>query len=409
MTNRTTRKKILFIAEAVTLAHVGRMLSLAQSLSTESFEVQVACDPRYKKAIGAVSVNIRDIHTIPASQFFDALDSGKPIYTKQDLIRYVEDDLALLNEFQPDVVVGDFRLSLAASARLRGIPYMSVTNAYWSPYAKVRYVVPDIPPTRIFGVTIAQKIFDLVRPIAFAQHAAPINGMLKHFKLPILPADLRHSYTNSDLTLYSDIPELVETTPLPNNHHFLGPIQWSPNVATPGWWPDIPSDKPIVYINFGSSGNNNQLSEILAALSHLPITVIGASAGKLIYTDTATNIFMTDYLPGDLAVALASLVICNGGSPTCYQALAAGKPIIGVPANLDQFLNMSLVESAQAGLCLRNDKNIAVRICKAVERLQSEHHFTDNAKRLQQNIAAYSPSALFLRHLMTMTTDSPSI
>lgn len=407
MTTHPTRKKILFIAEAVTLAHVGRMLSLAQSLDPQFFDVQVACDPRYQQAIGTPSVHVRGIRSIPAEQFFHALDSGKPIYAKQDLIRYVEDDLALLKDFQPNVVVGDFRLSLAASARLAGVPYISVTNAYWSPYAQVRYVVPDIPPTRIFGVAIAQKIFDLVRPLAFAQHAAPINGMLKHFKLPTLPADLRHAYTNGDLTLYSDIPELVQTTSLPANHQFLGPIQWSPNAPPPAWWSQIPRNKPIVYLNFGSSGNSDQLTEILVKLSQLPVTIIAASAGKTRPTYIAENLFMTDYLPGDQATALATLVICNGGSPTCYQALAAGKPIIGVPANLDQFLNMSLVESAQAGLCLRNGRNIAARLSEATQNLLSDHRFTDHATRLKRSIEAYHPADLFQQQLAELTKTTP--
>ena len=46
------RKKVLFIAEAVTLAHVGRMLTLASGLNPDQFEVLVAADPRYNKAIG---------------------------------------------------------------------------------------------------------------------------------------------------------------------------------------------------------------------------------------------------------------------------------------------------------------------------------------------------------------------
>jgi UDP:flavonoid glycosyltransferase YjiC (YdhE family) len=42
------RIKILFFAEAVTLAHVGRPIALAQSLDPARFDVHVACADGYE-------------------------------------------------------------------------------------------------------------------------------------------------------------------------------------------------------------------------------------------------------------------------------------------------------------------------------------------------------------------------
>ncbi len=39
-------------------------------------------------------------------------------------------DLALLEEIGPDLVIGDFRLSLGISCRVLGIPYVSLVNAH---------------------------------------------------------------------------------------------------------------------------------------------------------------------------------------------------------------------------------------------------------------------------------------
>src|SRR5215471_17001053 len=119
------RRTILFVAEAVTLAHVGRLLSLAQSLNRDEYDAIVACDPRYRRATGEPAVRLDSIRTIPSQQFFDALDRGRPIYSWRDLVSYVEDDRRLIQAHRPDVVVGDFRLSLSASARLENVPYVS--------------------------------------------------------------------------------------------------------------------------------------------------------------------------------------------------------------------------------------------------------------------------------------------
>ena len=70
------RQKVLFVAEAVTLAHVGRMLSLAEALDRTRFDAALAWDPRYRAAIGPVSLPAHEIWSVPGDQFFGALRRG---------------------------------------------------------------------------------------------------------------------------------------------------------------------------------------------------------------------------------------------------------------------------------------------------------------------------------------------
>jgi UDP:flavonoid glycosyltransferase YjiC (YdhE family) len=57
------------------------------------------------------------LHSISSAQFLGALAAGKPVYDVATLQTYVEEDRRLLERLRPDVVIGDFRLSLAVSAR----------------------------------------------------------------------------------------------------------------------------------------------------------------------------------------------------------------------------------------------------------------------------------------------------
>ena len=344
---------ILLVAEAVTLAHFARIAALAKTLDAARYEVVVASDPRYAELEAPLGCAFHPIRSIPSAEFAQALARGKPLYDVKTLTKYVEDDLALLDLIKPDLVVGDFRLSLAVSAPLRHIPYAAVVNAYWSPYADIAYPVPDLPMTRILGVPLAQKLFNLARPIAFALHARPLNRVRRRYGLPPLGHDLRTVYTWGDYTLYADVPELVATRPLPANHRHLGPPLWSTQVPLPDWWERLPQDKPVILLTLGSSGRADLLPMALSALSGLPITVIAATAGKIDLADVPANAFVSDYLPLDHAVKRASLVICNGGSLTTYQALAAGVPILGICSNMDQLLNMNAIERLGAGLSLR--------------------------------------------------------
>lgn len=393
------KRRILFIAEAVTLAHVARACALATALDAGHFEVCLACDPRYNDLLGKLPFANRTIATIPAQRFFRAIAQGSPIYDASTLIDYVAADQRLLQDYRPDAVVGDFRLSLGISARLAGIPYLNISNAYWSPFARLRYPVPDIPLTRMAGVALAQRLFDLVRPLAFALHARPLNQARRHFGLPPLPADLRHAYTEADQVLYADVPELVPTRDLPDNHHFLGPIAWSPRLPVPDWWGEPREDKPIVYVTLGSSGLAERLPDILGALASLPVSLIAASAGRALPGPLPGNVWMSDFLPGDQAARRAALVICNGGSPTSYQGLAAGVPVIGLASNLDQYLNMNLIAEAGAGYLLRASSASLNEICAATQRCLDSETLRARARSLQSAIERRDAAGILTRLL----------
>jgi UDP:flavonoid glycosyltransferase YjiC (YdhE family) len=374
-----TRPIGLLVAEAVTLSHFARIVALAKALETSEYAVVIASDPRYANLEAPLGCAFHPIRSIPSAEFAQSLARGKPLYDVETLTGYVENDLALIKRVKPCLIVGDFRLSLAVSAPLTGIPYAAVVNAYWSPYADVVYPVPDLPMTRLLGVRLAQKLFDAARPIAFALHARPLDQVRRRYNLPPLGNDLRITYTWGDYTLYADVPELVPMRPLPANHRHLGPPLWSARMPLPDWWGDLPEDKPVVLVTLGTSGRVGLLPMALSVLSELPITLIAATAGKIDLRNVPANTFVADYLPLDSAVRRSSLVICNGGSLTTYQALASGVPILGICSNMDQLLNMSAIERLGAGLYLRAARVLPAQLKGAVRALLETSTYTQAA------------------------------
>src|SRR5689334_22464346 len=159
----TSFKRVLFFAEAVTLAHVARPIALAKGLDPDCYEVIMACHERYQRFTECEPWQTLPLHSIPSQQFLRALAEGSPVYDLQTLRDYVQDDVNLIERVKPDLIVGDFRLSLSVSARLVGIPYISITNAYWSPYyAGNKYPLPVLPLTRIMPLPTAEMLFRLV-------------------------------------------------------------------------------------------------------------------------------------------------------------------------------------------------------------------------------------------------------
>lgn len=385
--------RVLFIAEAVTLAHVARSTALAELLDPVLYDVCLACDKRYEMLFEKRICARRDLHSISAQAFSSALDKGLPIYNVSVLSRYVKDDLRVIEDFQPDVVIGDFRISLSVSARVAERPYITITNAGWSPYSQIKFAVPDIVLTRILGIRAAQKVFDLARPLVFAVHSLPLNRMRRRYGLAPLPYDLRCAYTDADFVLYADIPELIPIFKAPLSHSYLGPIAWSPDLPEPEWIGRVPDDRPVIYVSLGSSGQHSVLPVVLEGLGGLPFTIVVATAGKSGVGRVASNTFVSEYLAGQDWVKRASLVICNGGSPTCYQAFAEGIPVLGIPGNLDQYLNMTAVESFGAGKLLRAHQVSSREVISAISELWESSQFREKAQRLGQAIKLRDPGA----------------
>jgi UDP:flavonoid glycosyltransferase YjiC (YdhE family) len=396
---KKTKKTLLFMAEAVTLAHFGRIMTLARELDPEIYEIVIASDPRYLDLEQSFPFTFEAIWSIPSSQFGNALKRGKPLYSTTELERYVQDDIALLHKVKPDAVIGDFRISLAVSARVAGVPYINIVNAYWSPYAQMQFPVPDLPFTKVIGLRLGQKLFNWVRPLAFAAHARPLKKIKRRYGLATKGQDLRHIYSDADYTLYPDIEELVPFAALPENHKFIGPVIWSARVDLPNWWQKLPTDKPVIFVSPGSSGQPGMLRKVLNALATLPATIIATGCEEKDKPPLGSNVFIADYLPAETAIARSDLVICNGGSLMTYQALINNVPIIGLANNMDQLLNMTALEHNGVGILLRSDTYSSEELldatqallgsgaCKQHERINSwaeifEHY--DTKKNFQQ-------------------------
>lgn len=394
--NNIARNRALFIAEAVSLAHVTRPLTLASGLPPDKLDVHFASSSAYAFCLTDAPFQLHRIQSIAPEIFLRRLSAGAPLYAATDLHAYVENDLELLDRLNPDIVIGDFRLSLAISARLRKIPYLALTNAHWSPYSARRdFPLPEHRSAQILGVPFASLMFRLLQPMIFQLHAKPMNQVRAHYGLEPIH-DLRNLYTEGDWTLYADTPRLVPTQDLPNHHRYIGPLIWSPTIPKPDWWDDLNASSPTIYITLGSTGLVSLLPEVLAALSDVEANLLVATAGRLSLDRFPGNARIADYLPGLDAAARADLVICNGGSASVYQALSVGKPVLGICSNMDQFLTMSYVETAGAGRMLRAGKATGKTVRHAALSLLSTDAYSSAAKAIAEDFKTFEASREFL-------------
>ncbi|MEP7272249.1 MAG: nucleotide disphospho-sugar-binding domain-containing protein [Acidobacteriota bacterium] len=393
---KPSKRRVLFVGEAVTLSHVARPVVLARALDRERYDVTLACDPRYGSLLQDLPFPLIPLKSaVPQDRLLEALNGRQPLFDVGTLDAYVQEDLRLIKEHTPDIVVGDMRQSLAISGKLAGVTYLNIINAQWSPYSSAELELPDNPLAPFLGEALAQFAQRMAAPLGFAPHTIPLNVVSLKYGLPATGLDIKQAFSLGDYVAYPDIPEILPTSGLPATHSYLGPILWSPKVPLPGWWQSVPEDRSIVYVNLGSSGQHDLLSVVLEALAPLPISVMAATAGKTHVSTAPANCHLTDFLPGDEAGARAQLVICNGGNMSGQQALAAGAPILGVVSNVDQMAFARAVSRTGAGEVLREREVNAPVLRRVVWRMLAEQKYRDAARRLASRYAETNSASRF--------------
>jgi UDP:flavonoid glycosyltransferase YjiC (YdhE family) len=391
------RKKILFVSERVTLAQLVRLVSLARSLDQRAYEVHLASARFDDLALKGTDFIRHKIESVSPEHVESALRKGRRLYDLGVLRRYVKEELALFARTKPDVVVGDFRLSLAVSAPVAAIPYVALANAYWSPYAvREGFPLPDHPIVKLLGEARAAKHFPKAVPYVFAHFAKPVNDLRKAYGLAPV-GGLLEVLTHADQVVYADTPAMVPLAGAPTTHEFIGPVLWSPEVALPSFWSEIDDARPSVYVTLGSSGNLTALPIVVEALSTLPVHVLVATAGRCRLPRFGGSVHVTDFLPGDLAARRSSLVVSNGGSSTGYQALSEGVPVLGIPSNLDQYLAMSAIERAGAGRSLRASTVSVAEVRRAASSLLASEPHRRAARRVKEDFGRWSYADRFRR------------
>jgi UDP:flavonoid glycosyltransferase YjiC (YdhE family) len=388
---------VLFVAENLTLAQVVRLRALAAQLDARDYEVHFACSEFEPIAFDGTHFARWPLVTVDRAEALRKVERGQRPYELEVLARYVEEELRLFESVKPDLVIGDFRLSLPVSTRVAGLRHAALINAYWSPYlVREGFPVPDHPIVQLLGAERASKYFPQALPIVFAHFAAPLNRLRKRYGLAPLKSFLE-LLTGADFTLYPDVPELCPTDGLPENHEFLGPVLWSPNVDFPAALGR--SELPLVYVTLGSSGRVAALDAVLAAIAELPLVALIATAGRAEPGALPENARVVDYVPGQIAAARAAFVVTNGGSSTGYQALAEGKPVLGIASNMDQYLTMAAIERAGAGLLVRSGSAKSAEIRLAMLRLLEAPSFREGATRISQAFARFDCHQRFARFL----------
>ncbi|MDR3702208.1 MAG: glycosyltransferase [Candidatus Sulfopaludibacter sp.] len=399
------RKRILFLAEAATMAHFVRPLVLSEALDPHRYEIFFYAPSQFSPYMKNKPFATGELAAMPGEQFLANLAKGAPLFPPDVVRRYVREDRELISRIRPALVVGDMRPSLAISAHLESTRCAVLANAYWSPYAKRRTIMPALGVTRVVSPRLLAPAYRLIEPLAMAVHVNQMNTVRKEFGLPPLRLDARAMYTEGTYVLYADVPEFVPTRNLPWNHYYMGTCEWTPPIARPEWWERMTRDpKPKIFIALGSSGWLRVLPALWRALSRLPVSVILATSGRPVMASSPET-YVAELLPLGETGKVSSVVVCHGGSTGIYPAITSGAPVLGIPANADQQLATAVLEESGAGLGVRADEASEKRLSNALEKLLFAPQYREAARKWAPVFRRYDSGALFRRFVSETLGD----
>jgi len=388
-------KKILAMPDGNWLAHVSRPLEVAKALRAMGHEVIFAGEGQYMKLPRRAGFIILPARTVDPDRLLECVRRGRTNPYDYGLLKeLVKEDLEIFDRINPDLVFADLRPSLSTSCQVAKLPLVMIMNASMTKYYAVKIRSVEHAKTgrlikRIIGRSLYCRLElpDRIKKLIMIIDSFPYRKLRK--EMGLVPCRNICEVLEGDLNLLTDIPEYAPTNNLPPNFHYIGPVNWQPDIQSPSWLNNLSPDKPILYFTMGSTGYPRFFQEAIKIFANTAYQCIMTTGGMAHIKDTPRNFFITDYAPGSKIMEKSDVVICHGGNGTIYQAMSQAVPIIGIPTHWDQEFNMQRVVDLGIGIQLSELKFELSHLADAVRKILTERSYKEKIQKFKKILASY--------------------
>ena len=358
--------KILVLPYTHTLSHLSRTLAVGKALRERGAELAFGGQSPRTDLIEQEGFTVFPLAEPDPDLLFNNIRQGKLKFIDNGPIqKMMDDDLALLKSYRPDMVLSDGRFTAPMSSQAAGIPHAAIVNVSSTEYRALPYVplLKTLNKRERHGKVMTMlRHFNLFLEMAVFNNSMPVFKKITKSKNLAAPVTATNCLAGANLTLLADIPEYFPSRRLPVNYHYIGPLTWKQggSIPPPNWWPVDKKNRRLVYITMGTTGEVDFFPIVKKLVLSSEITAIMTTGGQVNGIEHVPGRFYVEqFIDGDLVAEACDLVICHGGNGTIYQALGQGKPVIGIPTLPDQSFNMRRVEALGVG-----ENHSIQKICK---------------------------------------------
>jgi UDP:flavonoid glycosyltransferase YjiC (YdhE family) len=355
--------------------HFSPLIPLAHALDAAGHDVAVATAESFGDAVRRARID-----HVPAgvdSREVGRLMADRPelrAMPKQELIRWLVveafaniyasallADRQRLLDWQPDLVVreeGEF--AGPAIAALAGVPWVDHSWGPMRPSTAIDDVVPQL----------AQL---------WERHGLlpdPRAGFYRWLYLDVAPPTLQFPYAAKVA-----------------NRRAIRSISAPPSAKLPSWLSTL-GRRPCIYVTLGTSlqaSDRDFFRIVMSALEHEDtdvVVTVGPSEPTAL-EPTPRNVRVEHFIPQDALMPFCAAVVSNGGAGSTMGALAAGVPLLIVPAiAASQTRNAQAVVRCGAGRTIDRDGISRDVIHREVRVLLDDPSYAQVARTIADEIAA---------------------
>jgi MGT family glycosyltransferase len=326
--------------------------------------------------------------------------------------RYARDVAAEIDRCRPDVVVGSILMfGGQAAAEAAGIPQAALmTTCFCVPGTGAPPYGSGWAPPRSLPQRLRQGAMDRFAVRLWGSGRDALNAARAELGLAPVAHPFDQLFRVERLLVMTSRAFDFPVPRLPANVRYVGPRLEDP-VWSSGWTPP-PGDAPLVLVGLSSTymAQEETLRRIVAALGELPVRAV-VTLGPALDGATLTappNVQVTASAPHADVLRHAAAAISHGGHGTTIKALAAGVPLVVIPAGRDQPDTAARVAAAGAGIRL-SPKADADAIRAAVAAVLAEERYAAAARALAVEIAADLREDLALAELEALAREPAAV
>lgn len=389
--------------------HVPAMLVVAHELRRRGHAVRVVSDEANRAAARAAGLDFDTWRRAPnrraAARPDDPLDDWRSrwppriVRTICDAVicrpaaAYAADTLALLGEFEPDLVVSsELLFGVIAATEAAAVPLALLAANLWCFPTR-----DDVPP---FGPGFAparhawqQRRDRTTRRLIAAMYdagLADLNAARHRLGLPPLAATLEQLQVAQLVVLGTSAAFDFATAAPPAPFCYAGPLfaADAPAVQSDAGLLDPARPNVLVAVSTAWQAQGPLVARCIEALAALPVHGIvtrgPALAGAAL--PAAANVTVVDGAAHGVLLPHCAALVCQGGHGTLLRALLHGTPALCLPSGRDHFDNAQRLVQRGAGLQLHHRSGVRA-IRDAVEALLHEPYWRESATALGATIA----------------------
>jgi UDP:flavonoid glycosyltransferase YjiC (YdhE family) len=384
--------------------HVPPMLVVARELRRRGHVVRVVSDEANRAAVLAAGLDFDPWRRAPnrreAARPDDPLDDWRNRWPARvvraicDAVMcgpaaaYAADTLAMLGEFEPDLLVSNELLfGVMAAAEAAAVPLALLTANVWCFPTRT-----DLPP---FGPGFAPARYEwqsrrdhATRRMIAAMYDAgldDLNGARRRLGLAPLAATLGQLQAARLVVLGTSRAFDFGDDPPPSPFRYAGPLFEEDPAATPGEARLLDPRRPNVLVAFSTAyqGQAPLVGRCIEALAPLPVHGIVTRGPALADAPlpAAANVEVVERAAHGALLPHCAAVVCQGGHGTLLRALLRGVPVLCIPTGRDNFDNARRLVEREAGLRLRRGSSVR-GIRRALEALVGEPRWRERAAAL---------------------------